>query len=229
MAKKFKGILLDIDNTLYDYKRTHNKTLETVCSHFEKKCSLSKTTLKELYEEARQEIHRELLGSASCHNRLLYFQRMFEKLGISSLMYSLEAYHIYWDTFIGNLNVYAGVYDFLHFIKKRKTCIISDLTADIQHRKIIKMKLFDYVDFLVTSEEAGKEKPHPRIFKLALKKINLKSDEVCMVGDSFQKDIVGAVKLGIHSFWLNTANEKHKPNSLITEFRSFKDLIRKIR
>ncbi len=64
-----------------------------------------------------------------------------------------------------------------------KICLITDLTASIQFRKIINTKMDKYIDFVVTSEEAGVEKPDSVIFSLALSKLGLSSGEVIMIGD----------------------------------------------
>lgn len=53
------------------------------------------------------------------------------------------------------------------------------------------------MDFIVTSEEAGREKPKPSIFRLALKKAGCSPKETVMVGDSVEKDVRGAEKAGI--------------------------------
>ena len=57
-----------------------------------------------------------------------------------------------------------------------------------------------YIGYLVTSDEAGKEKPYKDIFKLALKKLGLKASEVIMLGDNEVKDLQGAEKLGIDTY-----------------------------
>ena len=62
------------------------------------------------------------------------------------------------------------------------------------------MGLEKQIDFLVTSEEVGCEKPNKLIFEKALEKINLENDQVIMIGDSELKDIKGAKNLGIRSF-----------------------------
>jgi len=223
---KFKGVLLDIDNTLYDYSFAHQKALSTVFDNLSDLFSFERKTLEVAFAQARKKIHIELSQTAASHNRLLYFQRMFEYLNINPLNHTLCAYNTYWDTFLDNLNPYDGVYSFLKLIENKKVCLLSDLTAHIQHRKIQKLDLYNYIDALVTSEESGVEKPHPYIFMLALKKLDLIASDVCMVGDSFEKDIIGALGLGIRSFWLNWENEKKNLGKLATSVESFNDLIR---
>jgi len=222
---KIKGILLDIDNTLYDYRKTHEIALDAVFEFLINRYSLNKEALSSTYVAARQQIHAELSETAASHNRILYFQRMFEILKINALKHSLDVYNLYWDTFLDNLKVREGAYDFLEHIKNKKICLLTDLTADIQHRKVQKMRLFDYADYIVTSEEAGREKPHPYIFMLALQKLRLKIGDICMIGDSLEKDILGAVNLGIYSYWLNESDNSTNPNKLVTAFKSFGELI----
>ncbi|MBL7196561.1 MAG: HAD family hydrolase [Candidatus Omnitrophica bacterium] len=221
---KIEGILLDIDNTLYDYNKAHESALGSVLDLAAKRLIRDREDLMGFYQKARFQIHDELSGTASSHNRLLYFQRMLELLGINTLKYALEYYNNYWDVFLNNLEVYEDVYNFLDFIKDRKVCLISDLTADIQHRKVQKMKLYEQIKFMVTSEEAGCEKPDARIFLLALKRLNLQPQSVCMIGDDYEKDITGATNLRIRSFWLNRMNEKKQLNELAVEFKNFTEL-----
>ncbi|MFH0914208.1 MAG: HAD family hydrolase [Chloroflexota bacterium] len=54
-----------------------------------------------------------------------------------------------------------------------------------------------YLDVVVTSEEAGADKPHPPIFLKALEKAGVKASEAMHVGDQYESDIVGARGVGI--------------------------------
>ena len=63
------------------------------------------------------------------------------------------------------------------------------------------------MDFLVTSEEAGRDKPDSPIFELALKKAGCTPAEALMVGDNFTHDIIGAHRVGIDGLWLHVHDE----------------------
>jgi len=84
---------------------------------------------------------------------------------------------------------------------------VTDLTAQIQLQKWQKLGLQRYIDFLVSSEEAGVEKPSPYIFELALDKLQLKAHEVIMIGDNANKDIAGANALQIKAYQVNELTE----------------------
>lgn len=216
-----KGILIDIDNTLYNYENAHKIAMEAVFKRVEGVVDTAR--FKNAFNIAREEIHTRLKNTASSHNRLLYFQKTLEILNCKDILLSYELYELYWDVFIENIKLYEGVMDF--FIKnhkKKKICFITDLTADIQYKKIKKMNLAQYTNAIVTSEEAGIEKPDKKIFILALDKIKLSSDEVCVVGDSYEKDILGAKNLGIKAFWLNDKNKKQDEG--VIQFNNFKEL-----
>jgi HAD superfamily hydrolase (TIGR01549 family) len=223
---KYKGILLDLDNTLYKYDKPHLTALDEVFRVCSKKFSISQNESKKAYGIARKKVHIELSETAASHNRLLYFQKMMEILKINPLCNGLKLYNTYWNTFLDNLKVCDGVYEFLEKYKG-KVCLVTDLTAHIQFRKIEKLRFGDYIDCIVTSEEAGREKPHPYIFTLALQKLNLMPEDVCMIGDSFNKDITGASNLSIHSFWINHEEKNvHFDEKLVTNVKSFNEILK---
>jgi len=221
---RYKGILLDLDNTLYDYAPCHTKALDMVLIYFGRLLDKDSEFLHLIHKEARQQIHEELTGTAASHNRLLYFQRMLEIVNYPSVSDALEGYYIYWDAFIAHIKLFDGVEEFLKN-NNAKIAMVTDLTADVQHKKIHYLKLDQYIDCLVTSEEAGQEKPSPEIFHKALEKLKLSSDQVCMIGDSYEKDILGANALGIPTYWVNHNNEKRDLVDGVIEVKAFKELL----
>lgn len=196
-----KAVLFDLDDTLYEYEPVHKKSLDEVYKIFNKKIQkISRENFTRLFNLSKTEIHQELSGTASSHNRILYFQRLIEKThNTVDPELILLLYYAYWGTFLKNIKLKPGVLDTLKKLKKQdfKIVLVTDLTTNIQLKKIGKLKITPYVDYLVTSEEAGNEKPHLIMFLLALKKINMLPSEVLFIGDSKNKDISGANAAGI--------------------------------
>ena len=91
-----------------------------------------------------------------------------------------------------------------------KTAVCTDMLADIQMEKLEYLGIADKVDCLVTSEEAGVDKPGSAIFWLAMHKCRCLPEETVMVGDNFTHDIQGALDVGIDGVWLNWT-DKPKP------------------
>ncbi len=60
----------------------------------------------------------------------------------------------------------------------------------------------DLVDVVVSSAWAGARKPHPRIFRHTLEKVDLEPDDVLFVGDTWGPDVVGPRTLGMTPVYL---------------------------
>lgn len=222
------GILLDLDHTLYDYNKAHALALEASVNRLSQRIGREPAEVSETYARARKEIHAELAGLASSHSRFLYFQRAVEILGLRPSSIVIECEEWYWSVFLDHMVLRNGAMQFLDSVLHIPIAIVTDLSASIQFRKLAKLNLDGYFQTIVTSEEAGVEKPHPRIFEKALAKLELDVSRACMIGDDFKKDIRGAADLGMRSFWFNDGKQcpdmSDAVASLVTEFETFDEL-----
>lgn len=75
------------------------------------------------------------------------------------------------------------------------------MTAYVQYQKLKKLGVMPYVDFIVTSEEAGAEKPAQCFFELCLKKAGCKPEECVFIGDNLEHDVLGAARCGMAGVW----------------------------
>ena len=214
-----KAILIDLDNTLYPYDPSHEKALKAAFAVLPN--AIPHPLLEAAFTQGRKSIHNTLKDTAASHNRLLYFQKTLEILDINQPLLALAMYNTYWDTFIENMRLHDDVGCFLQKHSDKKLCLLTDMTADIQYRKIKRLGLDKYFNFVVTSEEAGAEKPSLVIFNLALQKLNVTAKETAMIGDSLEKDIIGAQNAGIKHFYFSPQG---KPAAGAVSFKSFKEL-----
>ena len=189
------AILFDIDNTLYSYKEPHETALEAVKDKAMKTFSIKSNEFDEAFIEARSAVKKRLVNVASSHSRLLYMQKTLEFLGLGSqILNSLDLEQTYWRVFLRNAELFENVKELLDDIRLLgiPTAVVTDLTAQIQFRKMVYFGLDQYFDFIVTSEEAGKDKPDNGPFDIALQKINPKGGCIWMIGDHPEKDILGS-------------------------------------
>ena len=77
-----------------------------------------------------------------------------------------------------------------------KIGLITNLEIDMKP-VCSELGLDPYLDFIVTSGEAGSDKPQPEIFLLALKKAGVEAAEAVHLGDQYKIDAVGAMNAGI--------------------------------
>ena len=66
--------------------------------------------------------------------------------------------------------------------------------------------LESHLDFVVTSEEAGVDKPGPEIFLTALEKAGVTASEAVHVGDQYDLDVAGARGVGISPILIDRYN-----------------------
>ncbi len=192
-----KAVLLDLDNTLFEYGKPHRKALKSVqdkCINF---FSIKATDFEKAFNSSRLQIKKELGKTASSHSRLLYFQRALENMGFGlHISIALDLEQTYWRTFFNQAILFENVKEFLDDLRMLNipAIIVTDLTAQIQFRKLVYFELDKYFDSVVTSEEAGHDKPDQAPFILALNKLNLKKGDIWMIGDDPYADIEGSKK-----------------------------------
>jgi putative hydrolase of the HAD superfamily len=120
-------------------------------------------------------------------------------LNLNAVEITPVLYEAYWNAFIKKMQLYDGTMELLACLRERdiKIGICSDLTARIQFRKLMRLGLSNIVNAVVTSEECGREKPSEDMFKLVLDKLQVLPCDSIMIGDSLEKDVLGAKKAGM--------------------------------
>ncbi len=189
------ALLFDIDNTLYPYDPAHDAAQRAIRDKMSSMFFILPEAFDKTFDQAKNQIKMRLKHTASSHSRLLYIQRMFEIMGLGSqVLLALDFEQTYWRTFLSNAVLFDGVKELLDDIRLLgiPTAIVTDLTAQIQFRKMVYFGLDHYFDYVVSSEEAGFDKPHEAPFQIALEKMRLKGDCIWMIGDEPLKDVHGA-------------------------------------
>ena len=77
--------------------------------------------------------------------------------------------------------------------------VVSDVDADEGRRILRQFDVHDYFDAVTTSEEVGRTKPDPAMFRTALERADADPERTLMVGDRYRHDMQGAANLGIHT------------------------------
>lgn len=207
---QIKAVIFDLDNTLYNsdycYKLAEENLLKVISQEFQ----ISQDYVAVLLKNAKNTVKKQLGENvASSHNRLLYMQNICEQLGKNPLLYALKFYDAYWDVVLDNMKLFNYVLPLFTVLKNKgiKIGILTDLTANIQYRKMLKLGIAQEIDAFVTSEEAGVEKPSEDGFRVLLQKLNIENNEAIMIGDSYEKDVLGAKKAGIRSVRFEDENK----------------------
>jgi putative hydrolase of the HAD superfamily len=231
------AILFDTDNTLYAYDPAHKAALRAVREKVVSTFSISENDFDKAFNEARSQVKFRLKETASSHSRLLYLQRMLEIMGLGSqVLLALDFEQTYWRTFLSKAVLFDHVKELLDDLRLLgiPIAIVTDLTAQIQFRKVVYFGLDQYFDYIVTSEEAGFDKPHEAPFKIALEKMNPKGDCIWMIGDnpindiSGARDSINAVTLQKNHVGVDLGVGSHQADAVFEDFSELRKMLDKL-
>ena len=223
-------VIFDLDNTLYPYLPSHKAGMKSVEEKLSMDYGVDLVVFAENFALAREEIKQRLGQTASSHSRLLYFMRTLELLGFKSQpLLALDLEQTYWRSFLKKAELFPDVVSLFEFLKASDVslAIVTDLTTQIQLRKIIHFDLDKYVDVIVTSEEAGVEKSQFVPFELALKKLNIPAQKTWVVGDDAAADIAPAIHLSMTAAFKASSGTK-SPAGTSIHFQKFDELKNKL-
>lgn len=208
LTSEIKAVLIDLDGTLYNYEEAHQNALQLCNLSFLKDFpgALSAEEFYVKYREKRKNVALKLAPSGACRSRFLAFQELFEEIKIPQAFNKALKYEaLYWDSLIDHMKLDKEAESFLNRCKEKniRIAVVTDMQPHFQVQKLQKLKIDHLIDYLVTSEETGKEKPNSEIFLLAIAKLDLSINNVIMIGDDLEKDIKGAENLGIKAYQVN--------------------------
>jgi FMN phosphatase YigB (HAD superfamily) len=91
-------------------------------------------------------------------------------------------------------------------------------------KALARVKLADLFDKIYCYSNVGALKPTPFFFDFILSDLRIGPSDTIMVGDDFQKDILGAVRCGIFGFWLNQESSERRVGKLYDTIYNLSDL-----
>ena len=225
-----KAVIFDIDKTLYSFDEAHKPAIDAVQDYALEHLGMDQQTLMSEIEKAAAQIADTLAADcAALHNRTLRFQVMLERNKLP-LKHAEPMGRLYWDTLLRHAEPSPGI---LNCLKKLKAAgyilgIGTDMTLIYQLKKLEKLQMLPFFDFIVSSEEANVEKPHAKLFSLCAKKSGVSPEECLFIGDSLKKDVLGPRAMGMHSLWYCPDPEKAKAHpevDVLTHYDQLEEML----
>lgn len=229
-------LLLDLDNTVFDYPPCHERGQREA---WEKAKDLgydmSFEEFKELYRKGSRETKKDIHGTASSHNRYLYFKKGMRNYSETyNPRHVLEIGNSYWAGYLDKMELFPGVEETLQEIKDQGTdiAVITDQLARTQMEKIEELGIEEFIDLLVTSEEVGADKPSSVMFAYPLTMLDVSKEDAVVIGDNISKDIAGGNSLGIETVLFNNEWKEgehpdwQEPDHQLEEFRELLEVVR---
>ncbi len=212
--KMYKVILIDIDDTLFDYKKAEDNAIRKVFRDFGYFNDVKKEEIFDILKERYNIINKELwkkLENGQISKDELKVKRFKDLFKEMSLRYDPEIFSVEYLKRLGEGTfLFDGAEEFCRYIKsKYKVAVVTNGIKEVQMSRILNSGIADYIDEIVISDEIGTSKPDPGIFEYALGKLRHRNkDEVIMIGDSQTADIQGGINFGIDTCWVNIVGKK---------------------
>lgn len=220
-----RSIIFDLDDTLYDFTSSHAVAMNRLAAYAAGTLGLPRERFDALQREAFQLQKARAGNTAAIHNRLIRCQLMLEAAG-KPIAHAPEMADLYWSTLLSRIRPLPDAIDALARLRFMGLTvgIGSNMTADWQYAKLKRLSLMAYVDFIVTSEEAGVEKPAAGFFQLCAEKSGHAPGECAFVGDNLKGDALGALDAGMTAFWLCRSPEPADTPDGVTRIQSLSEL-----
>lgn len=214
---KYKLVLMDLDDTLFDYPKAENTAFRNTFKElgfFEK---------NEFEECGREEIYNEIKDRYKVINlqlwkdlengdvdkyrlRILRFEKIIREF---NLEYSAERMNVVYTKKLSEgifpFEASEKLCEYLH--SKYKIGIITNGIKEVQYPRIQNSVIAKYIDKIIVSDEIEVNKPDKRIFEYAMNYFGVKNKkEVIMIGDSLGADIKSGQNVEIDTCWVNLRN-----------------------
>ena len=195
-----KVILWDLDQTLFDFKKSEFCALKKAFEHF----GLGELS-RELhlsYSKINEECWRMLERSELTKRQVMAerFKRFFAKEKLIPPVSPLEFSDYYEGRLPDTVYFVDTAYETVSLLKGRvKQFVVTNGASPVQHKRLEKSGLDLLLDKVFISDEIGFEKPSVGFFEPVLNEAMkfADKDEIIIIGDSLTSDIKGGNNVGI--------------------------------
>lgn len=202
MKSGYKAVLLDADDTIFDFARSERTALYYALQECGIKCS---EEIYRTYSVINLALWRKLERGEIGKDRLrvLRFEQLAERFSLpldaprlnTAYGEALAACHFLLPgarSFLESAHCYCALY------------LTTNGIAQVQRRRIADAGIGELLDGVFISEELGANKPDARYYDAVFAALPGLSRADCIAfGDSLTSDIAGAVCAGVDSCWFN--------------------------
>lgn len=229
---RYKNLFFDLDDTLWAFSQNARDTFEEVYNRYDlNRYFDSFAHFYTLYQKRNAELWVEY-GNGDITKEELNRQRFFyplQAVGVDDEALAKQ----YSDDFFTIIPTKTGLMpharEVLEYLApKYDLYILSNGFRELQSCKMRSAEIDVYFKKIVLSEDLGIMKPWPEIFNFALSATQSELRESLMIGDSWEADIKGAQRIGMHQVFYNPANRTElsfRPTYLIHDLKELTEIL----
>jgi putative hydrolase of the HAD superfamily len=211
MPQGKKLLLLDLDNTLWDFDGNAEDALHELFHrhHLHLRSEYKVHEFVTLYQRVNKSFWKRYEKGEidKGYLRTERFAETFRQMGIPDAEHPEQAWEEYIEICPAMKRLIPGAIEFLKEVHAHcRIGIVTNGFEATQHKKVANTGIDAFMDFMITSEGAGIPKPQAGIFEKALELGGAKSSDSLYMGDTWDTDILGGTGAGIPCLWFNPGN-----------------------
>jgi len=222
------AVVLDLDNTLYEYEACNKAGYEAVSSVLKSDWGVPERRFNLELSKARSIVKSRVGATAASHNRILYFSELASQLSIpvgAADLIRLD--RVYWRSYFSTMALDQNAEKFILALRTAGIPIflITDLVAVVQYQKLVKLGLSEYFEAIFTSEECGGDKVTGKPFEVFYSCTDPElHSNIWFIGDSLT-DYVKRESSGSSRFFLKSSKLRIRRDDSVEYFRDFSKLL----
>ena len=195
-------LFLDLDDTILDFHKAERLAISRTFRSF----GLEPTDqVLERYHVINRQHWERLERGELTRDQVLTgrFQMLFEELGIPAQPQAVAKGYEH-NLGLGHYFL-PGAKEALDTLRgKYRLFLASNGTASVQHARLTSAGLYPYFEKVFVSQEIGHNKPSKEYFDCCFAQIpGFDPKKAMMVGDSLTSDILGGIRAGLKTCWVN--------------------------
>jgi len=211
---QYTCIFLDLDRTLWDFEANARDAFLDLYETYELgRIFPDFETFHQTYRRFNHRLWQDYRDGKIAKEALKYvrFQMTLEAFGKNDLQLARQLGEDYIAISATKTRLLPHSHEALSYLKERyRLFIITNGFQEVQYKKIRNSGLEEYFEGIITSEQAGVQKPHGKIFRYAVQEAEATAKESLMIGDDIEGDIKGAQALGLDQVYFNPRRKPHQ-------------------
>jgi putative hydrolase of the HAD superfamily len=209
----FAAVLFDLDDTLHDDTLAYHRAAERAADDGAHACGIDARQLYDAYVARAQAFWHELSAGSLETNLADLRARMWTgalaDCGRNDAELGERLAHAYNRYRATMLELWPGVLEMLARLRAAglKLGIVTNGFAETHREKIALLGLESAVDGVFMADEVGAVKPDPQFFFHAARVLDVAPGACAVVGDRYDRDVLGAHNAGMFSIWLDVRSD----------------------
>lgn len=215
-----RAVVFDLDNTLLDFKRMKEVAVSAAAE------AMIDAGLAGTREEIIGGIY-EVYERKGIEAQDVFDSFLAERLGRVEYKVLAAGIVAYRRAKTGAMNLFPGTrYTIIELLRRgTKLGILSDAPALQAWTRLAELGLHHYFGAVVTYDDTGKRKPDPEPFTLILRKLGVQASEAIMVGDWAERDMEGAIRVGMKTAFAKYGSGQEQPPGVDYVLGEISDLL----